>query len=48
LKDKDGIEELVLAGTGLPLLLREAAPPGIKFLDTTAIHVDTAVEIYLS
>jgi aspartate/glutamate racemase len=43
LKDEDGIEALVLAGTELPLILRESAPPGIKFLDTTAIHVDAAV-----
>jgi len=44
LKDEEGIEALVLAGTELPLLLREAAGEGIEFLDTTAIHVEAVVE----
>jgi len=40
---EDGIEALVLAGTELPLLLRESPPAGIEFLDTTRIHVDAIV-----
>ncbi len=40
----DGIEALVLAGTELPLLLRDAADQGIEFLDTTVIHVEAVVD----
>lgn len=43
MKNEDGIEALVLAGTELPLLLRELDHPGIEFLDTTMIHVDAIV-----
>jgi aspartate racemase len=38
------IEALVLAGTELPLLLRDAANEGIEFLDTTVIHVEAVVD----
>ncbi len=41
---EDGIEALVLAGTELPLLLRDAADQGMEFLDTTVIHVETVVD----
>ena len=44
LKSEEGIEALVLAGTELPLLLREAAGQGIDFLDTTVIHVEAVVD----
>ena len=44
MKAEDGIEALVLAGTELPLLLREAAGEGIEFLDTTVIHVEAVVD----
>jgi aspartate racemase len=40
MKDEDGIEALVLAGTELPLLLRGPDSPAIDFLDTTLIHVE--------
>jgi aspartate/glutamate racemase len=40
---EDGIEALVLAGTELPLLLRDTASPGIEFLDTSIIHVEAIV-----
>lgn len=43
LKNEDGIEALVLAGTELPLLLRGSGTPEIKFLDTTVIHVEAIV-----
>ena len=44
MKAEDGIEALVLAGTELPLLLRDSGTQGITFLDTTAIHVDAIVD----
>ena len=44
MRTKDRIEAVILAGTELPLLLRGAEPEGLPFLDTTLIHVDTAVE----
>src|SRR5664279_3231976 len=44
LQAEEGIESLVLAGTELPLLLREAANHGIEFLDTTVIHVEAVVD----
>jgi aspartate racemase len=43
MKEEDGIEALVLAGTELPLLLREAANIDLPFLDTTLIHVEAIV-----
>lgn len=47
MKQEDGIEALVLAGTELPLLLRESGS-GIEFLDTTVIHVEAIVDKLLS
>jgi len=44
MKNDDSIEALVLAGTELPLLLRDSQPPGIEVLDTTVIHVETIVD----
>jgi aspartate racemase len=44
MKAEDGIEALVLAGTELPLLLRECGNTGIEFLDTTMIHVEAIVD----
>jgi len=43
MKDQDGVEALVLAGTELPLLLRDSRSEGIEFLDTTVIHVEAIV-----
>jgi len=48
MKHEEGIEALVLAGTELPLLLRDASDPGIQFLDTTVIHVEAIVDEFLS
>ena len=48
MKTEDGIEALVLAGTELPLLLRESANTGIELLDTTMIHVEAIVDELLS
>ena len=44
MKDEDGIEAIVLAGTELPLLLRDSGDTDIKFLDTTVIHVEAVVD----
>jgi aspartate racemase len=43
LKDENAVEAIVLAGTELPLLLRDSGPP-IEFLDTTVIHVEAIVD----
>jgi len=43
MRTEDGVEAVVLAGTELPLLLRDSGSD-IKFLDTTVIHVDAIVE----
>jgi aspartate racemase len=47
MKGEDGIEALILAGTELPLLLRDCADTGIEFLDTTVIHVEAIVDALL-
>ena len=41
---EDGVEAIVLAGTELPLLLRDPSATGIAFLDTTVIHVEAVVD----
>jgi aspartate racemase len=38
-----GIDCLILGGTELPLILRDASGIGIPLLDTTAIHVSEIV-----
>jgi aspartate racemase len=43
MKAEDGVEAIVLAGTELPLLLRDSGG-SIDFLDTTAIHVEAVVD----
>jgi aspartate racemase len=47
LKKREAIEGLILGGTELPLILRDASA-GIPFLDTTKIHVESAVANLLS
>jgi len=42
MKAEDSAEAIVLAGTELPLLLRNSSS-GIDFLDTTIIHVEAIV-----
>ncbi len=44
MKTEDGVEAIVLAGTELPLLLRDSGSTGIEFLDTTMIHVEAVVD----
>ncbi len=44
LKREENIDGLALAGTELPLILRDAHIEGVTLLDTTKIHVEAAVE----
>ena len=45
---QERIDGLVLAGTELPLLLREAGDLGVPLLDTTRLHVEQVVERLLT
>ncbi len=44
MRERDGIEALILGGTELPLLLTDSTPAGIPFLDTTQIHVEAILK----
>ena len=46
--ERDDIDGVILGGTELPLLFRGSGSPRIPTLDTTAIHVDSAIERLLS
>jgi aspartate racemase len=48
MKTNSGVDGVILAGTELPLILRDAEYSGIPFLDTTKIHVEAAVAEMLS
>jgi aspartate racemase len=48
MKAKHGIDGVILAGTELPLILRDSEHKGIPFLDTTEIHCEAAVAEMLS
>jgi aspartate racemase len=48
MRRNERIEAVILAGTELPLLLRGAEPEGLPFLDTTLIHVQTAIDAILT
>lgn len=48
MKDREGIQGVVLGGTELPLILRDVQGKGIPFLDTTKIHVKRIVAHLLS
>ena len=43
MKNRDGIEAVILGGTELPLLLRDPEHNGLLLLDTTYIHVDRLI-----
>ena len=47
MKAEDDVEALILAGTELPLLLRDSGDGGVEFLDTTVIHVEAIVDALL-
>jgi aspartate racemase len=48
LREREGIDGLILGGTELPLILRDDSRGEVRFLDTTRIHVKTAVAELLS
>ena len=48
MKANSDIDGVILAGTELPLILRDAEHKGIPFLDTTQIHCEAAVTEMLS
>lgn len=48
MKAQSGIDGVILAGTELPLILRDAGHNGVPFLDTTKIHCEAAVAEMLS
>ena len=48
LKTASDIDGVILAGTELPLILRDSEHNGIPFLDTTEIHCEAAVTEMLS
>jgi aspartate racemase len=48
MKEREGIDGIILGGTELPLILRDEGGRGIPFLDTTRIHVKAVVEQLLS
>jgi len=48
MKRRDGIDGLILGGTELPLILRDAEMEGVPFLDTTRIHVERIIEALVS
>jgi aspartate racemase len=48
MKERQAIQGLILAGTELPLLLRDVPDQGVPFLDTTQIHVQRIVAELLS
>ena len=49
MQTRDQIEAVILGGTELPLLFRDAAAAtSVPMLDTTAIHVDAAIERLLA
>jgi len=44
MKQRDNVDGLILGGTELSLILREPTAAGLPVLDTTQIHVETALE----
>ena len=48
MKERDGIDGLILGGTELSLILTEPTYAGLPVLDTTQIHVDAAVSMALA
>ena len=45
LKERTGVDSIILGGTELPLILKEEDDIGIPFLDTTRIHVEKIIEM---
>ncbi len=47
LRTEERIDGLILGGTELPLIMRDAGDQGIPFLDTTKLHVESVVSMLL-
>jgi aspartate racemase len=43
MKERDGVQAVILGGTELPLILRGGEAAGVPLLDTTQIHVQAAL-----
>ena len=48
MQERDGIDGVILGGTELPLLFRDAWPAGLPLLDTTRIHVEAVLDRLLA
>lgn len=48
MRENNRIDAVILAGTELPLILRDSTHNGIPFLDTMRIHAQAAVAEMLS
>lgn len=47
MRQRDGIDGLLIGGTELSLILRQESHAGVAFLDTAKIHVDRALDVML-
>jgi aspartate racemase len=48
LKTQENVDAIILAGTELPLILRDAEHNGVPLLDTMRIHAEAAVDYMFS
>jgi len=48
MRERDGVEALILGGTELSLIIKDAEHNGMPILDTTRIHVARIVAELLS
>ena len=48
MKERDGVEGLILGGTELSLIIKDAEHNGLPILDTTQIHVERIVDELLA
>ena len=48
MRQRDGIDAVILAGTELPLILREPEYAGVPALDAIGIHVEAAIDWLLA
>ena len=48
MQERDGIDGVILGGTELPLLFRDAPPLDLTMLDTTRIHVEAVLDRLLA
>ena len=48
MRQHDGIDAVILAGTELPLILREPEYAGVPALDAIGIHVEAAIDWLLA